>query len=149
MGSQTRREEMFAEYYKLWDFVQGYDNVFLSIKTWGVTLSSAAIGLAFIQSSVPTFLIAFFLALSFWLTETRYKLFQLTHLLRVVELEDALRDNLEIQAPRIYHAFGEESANNARVRRWRLVMFWPQVMLPHLFFVLISGVAGIVQILVR
>ena len=149
MDSQTRRAELLTEYYKLSDIIENFNANFLTIKTWGVTLSSVAIGLAFTQSSAPSFLIAFFLSVAFWLTEVRFKLFQLSHTLRAAELEDALSKGIEIPTPRIQGAFVEESIRNMRVRRWRSVMFWPQVVLPHLFFVLLSGIAGIIQFFLR
>lgn len=146
---EKRRAELFTEYFKCIDIIQGYDNYFLTIKTWGVTLSSAAIGWAFVQSSAPSFLIAFFLSLAFWLTEVRFKLLQLGHALRISELEDALSKGAEIPTPRILTAFGEESYRNNLAARWRSVVFWPQVMFPHLFFVVLSAVAGIIQLLRR
>jgi hypothetical protein len=143
MDTQTRRAELLSEYYKLIDILQGYDAHFLSIKTWGVTLSSAALGLAFVQSSAPSFGIAFLLSLAFWLTEARYKLLQLNHTYRVAQLEDALSKGVEMPTPRILGAFGDEAERNALTKRWRSVMFWPQVMLPHIFFILFSVIAGI------
>lgn len=138
MEAKDTRSELFEEYYKLAAIVQGYDAYYLTIKAWSVTVSGAAIGVALRENSRGVPIIAFALSLAFWLTEVRFKLFQLNHMLRVRELEDALRNNLPVASPRMFTAFGEESRRNLQGKRWKSVMFWPQVMLPHLFFVGLS-----------
>jgi hypothetical protein len=143
---KSRREELFTEYFKLIDMLQEYDTHFLSIKNWSVTLSGAALGLAFVQGSLPSFVIGFFLSIGFWLTETRYKVLQLNHMRRVLDLEKALQENMDIPAASILHTFREQSNLNNKQKKWVSVVFWPQVMFPHLFFTLISAVAALVQI---
>lgn len=145
--TQNRRTEMLAEYYKLIDMLQDYDKHFLSIKNWSVTLSGAAVGFAFVGSSTPSFLIAFILALGFWLTDVRFKLLQLGHITRTSELEKALSNDAEIPTPQILTSYGRKADQDIRSRRWLSVLFWPQVMLPHVFFVVLSAVAGIIQLL--
>ncbi len=150
MPDTDRRTELFEEYYKLAAIVQGYDSYCLTIKAWGVTVSGAALGIAFSRegsvaiSSVAALALA--LSGSFWLTEVRFKLFQLNHMLRVTELEHALQNGLPIIAPRIFSAFGEQSVRNIVSKRWKSVAFWPQVMLPHIVFVGVSLVLIVVEI---
>ncbi len=139
MESNVSRSELFEEYYKLSAIVQSYDSYCLTIKAWGVTVSGAAIGVAFSRAgSLGVFIVAFALSLAFWLTEVRFKLFQLAHMLRVSELENALQNNLPMTSPRIFAAFGEQSRSNLKSKRWRAVTLWPQVMLPHVFFAVLS-----------
>jgi hypothetical protein len=150
MHDTERRAELFEEYYKLAAVVQGYDSYCLTIKAWGVTVSGTALGIAFSRegSVAVSMVAALALALSaaFWLTEVRFKLFQLGHMLRVAELEDALQNGLNVPGPRIFSAFGEESVKNIQAKRWKSVVFWPQVMLPHIVFVSFSAILIIVEI---
>jgi hypothetical protein len=133
------RSELFDEYYKLAAIVQSYDSYCLTIKAWGVTVSGAAIGVAFSRGgSLGVFIIAFSLSMAFWLTEVRFKLFQLAHMLRISELENALQNNVALTSPRIFSAFGEQSRANLKSKRWKTLIFWPQIMLPHIFFASLS-----------
>jgi hypothetical protein len=133
------RSELLEEYYKLSAIVQSYDSYCLTIKAWGVTVSGAAVGVAFSRpGSLGVFVVAFALSLAFWLTEVRFKLFQLAHMLRVTELENALQNNLPVASPRIFSAFGEQSRTNLKSKRWRSLMLWHPVMLPHVFFAVLS-----------
>lgn len=144
------RSELLAEYYKVTDIVQSYDSYFLSIKTWSVTLSAAAIGISFTRSSAaPILLVAVLLALSFWLVESRFKTLQLNHTVRATALERYLGSDIDKPSPLIFRSFTEAAAANARFKRWRKVMFWPHVALPHVFFVAIAGIAAIWTALAR
>ena len=140
--SEISRSELLEEYHKLVDIVQRYDEYYIRIKGWGVTVSGAAAGFGSVEESSIVFLITAVLAFSFWLTEVRYKQFQLRHLQRVWEIENPTESGLsQLLAPRIFTAYGEERRKNVANKRWYTVMFWPQVMLPHVFFVII-GLAG-------
>src|SRR5690348_9978744 len=116
-----RRKELLEEYYKLGGIIQSFDSYALSIKAWGVTATSLAIGVAFSQSKpahVYICILALILSLAFWLTEVRFKLFQLGHMRRIKELEEVLQNNSDTVSPRIYHAYWEEAALNSRTNRW-------------------------------
>jgi hypothetical protein len=144
------RSELLAEYYKVTDIVQSYDSYFLSIKTWSVTLSTFAIGISFTRpSAAPILLAAVLLALSFWLVESRFKTLQLNHMVRATVLERYLSSDSEKPSPLIFRSFAEAAAVNAKFKRWRKVMFWPHVALPHAFFVVIAGIAAICSELAR
>jgi hypothetical protein len=122
LESSGTRAELFDEYYKLSTIVQSYDSYCLTIKAWGVTVGGAAIGVAFSRGgSLGVFIVA-----------------QLAHMLRVSELENALQNNIPVASPRIFAAFGEQSRTNLKSKRWRSLMLWPQVMLPHVFFAVLS-----------
>jgi hypothetical protein len=138
----TPRDELRQEYFKVIDILQSYDPYFLSIKNWGVTVSGAAIVLSASHKSPSAFLLVSILALGFWTTEVHFKLLQIGHTRRAIELERSLSDldtaESRPPSPRILGALWEELANNSRGHRWRLVVRSPEVMFPHVFFVAIG-----------
>jgi len=129
------------EYYKLIDMVQGYDSYFVTIKSWSATASGAALGLAFVHSLWFVAFIAAVLALSFWITEARFKVLQLNHIKRASAVEKALRSGTPLASPAILASFGEASAAHHQSKTWRRVMAWPHVMFPHVTF-FVFGIAG-------
>ncbi len=143
--SKDEKDALFSEYFKAVDILQMYDSYFIDIKKWGVTTSGIAIGAGIAEGQALVFLVALILSLSFWLTEVFFKLLQLGHTLRVSELEYALQTSSEASGPRILGSFGEQRAADLRAKRWRTVLLWPQVMLPHIFFVAISGLMLLIE----
>jgi nitrate reductase NapE component len=144
------RGELLTEYYKLTDIIHKYDDYFLRIKAWGVTVSGAAAGVGVAQRSELTFFIAALLAIAFWFTEARHKVLQLDHMLRIGELEDALKLKevpTEIQTPRIFGALSEQKKNHRKNKKWLSVLFWPHVIFPHIFFAIVGLVGGVVLII--
>ena len=148
---EKQRAILSEEYYKLAGFVQAYDSYFISIKNWGVTVSGAAIGVGFSKEAIGQntqiviFSIALILSLAFWITEVRFKLLQLAHIYRQSELEQALQDGRVIPSPRILQAYGEGRSFDQVQKRWRSIMFWPQVMFPHVIFTLLSFLLVLIQ----
>ena len=70
----TKREEaaladMSKEYYALFDTITAFDARLMIIKGWSVTLSLAAIALAFQRNHYILFLVGAVTAASFWLLE--------------------------------------------------------------------------------
>jgi hypothetical protein len=138
--TKDQRTELLQEYYHLSSYVQGYDAHFLLIKSWGITVSGAAIGVGFSSNLLGTsgrvglFGIAFVLSIAFWITEVRFKLIQLAHVYRQSGLEHALREDSFIRTPAILESYGQGMAIDRRRKRFRAVMFWPHVMMPHVLF---------------
>jgi hypothetical protein len=131
------RAELREEYFKVIDILQNYDLYFLSIKNWGVTAIGVAATVGLANKAPIVFLLITFIAVGFWITEVRFKLLQLGHTLRATELERILQEvRLNTSSPRILAAFGEESRRNIQSKRWQSVLFWPQVMFPHVVFVI-------------
>jgi len=131
-----QRETLLQEYLKLTDIVHAYDDYFLRIKTWGVTVSAAALGLGIQMFSPGVLAVALVLAMSFWVTETHFKMLQLGHMRRVSELERSLSSaKSHEESPRIFGALAEERRTNIASKRVRRVIWWPQVMFPHVGFV--------------
>jgi len=142
--NEQQRAELFEEYFRLSGFVQSYDSYFLTIKTWGVTVSGVAIGVGFSKDVInynmqsEMFLIALALGTAFWWTEVRFKLIQLAHVTRQSVLERALQENVYIKAPALLESFSAESVIQRELGRWRRIVFWPHVMFPHIIFVVLS-----------
>ena len=136
------RQEAFDEYYKVAAFVQAYDGYFLNIKAWGVTVTAGAIAAGFSSgvassrlSQVTVFGVACLLACAFWVSETMFKMLQLAHVRRASELEGLLASGAtEIAGPAYLSSFSTYQAIDRGTRRWRHVLFWPHVMLPHAIF---------------
>lgn len=149
------RQEAFDEYYKVAAFVQAYDGYFLSIKAWGVTVTAGAIAAGFSSavassrlSQVIVFGVACLLACAFWASETMFKMLQLAHIRRASELEGLLAsDAAEIAGPAYLSSFGARRAIDRATRRWRRVLFWPHVMLPHAVFACLSATLAAVAAL--
>lgn len=147
--SDLHRSELREEYFKLVEIAHKYDDYFIRIKTWGVTVSGAAAGIGITQSSPWIFFIASLLAFAFWVTESRFKILQLDHNLRIDELESALHEERVVTgAPRIYGALRERKAKHLREERWKEVMKWPHVMYPHVIFTVVGLLGGVALLLV-
>lgn len=135
------RTQLLDEYYKLSAIIQSYDSYFVSIKAWGVTVSGAAIGVGFSRGGpVAVFIVALALSLAFWFTETSFKLLQLGHFGRILQLEDALREGTDIPSPEIYRGFDKKRKKDFKSFLWLRVLFYPHVMFPHILFVVLSAV---------
>ena len=151
MMDKEQRSELLEEYFRLTAFVQAYDSYFLSIKAWGVTVSGAAIGVGFSRDLIAqnmqmqVFAIALALAIAFWFTEVRFKLIQLAHIYRQAALEKALQGNEYVKSPSILESYKEGRRTDNAQKRWRSVILWPQVMFPHVIFVVLSFILIVIQ----
>jgi hypothetical protein len=140
------RQEAFDENYKVASFVQAYDGYFLNIKAWGVTVTAGVITAGFssgVASSrlaqATVFGIASLLACAFWGSETMFKMLQFAHVRRASELESLLVSGVpDIPGPAYLSSFSTNQAIDRRTRRWRHVLFWPHVMLPHAIFAFLA-----------
>ena len=144
---KLQRTELLDEYYKLAGFVQVYDSYSVTIKTWGVTISAAALGLGFSKDVIAQdrqtviFFIAFVLAVAFWATDTEFKLLQQAHIYRYSALEKALQEDMYITSPSILLTFCEGLKTDDASHKWISVALWPSVMFPHVVFVALSAFA--------
>jgi hypothetical protein len=139
MNNNNRREEMLREYYETVGIVNAFTSNFLTIKTWSVTSGSIALGVAFAKSGNPfIFLVALILSAAFWITEIRYKIIQLAHLRRAKILEEALQKDEILETPRINATYSEAATELVLQKRWKKLVLWPQIMLPHVFIVIAS-----------
>jgi len=131
--AEYNKELIFTEYYKVVDIIQSYDQHYFKIKAWNVTLSGALIIYGVSQGEISVLIAASVFCLSFWVTEAWYKIIQNGHFKRVKEIEDALQNDTEIIYPRIYGAYIEKFSDNRKGKKWVKMMFYPQVMSPHIF----------------
>jgi hypothetical protein len=80
-------DDLQAEYAKLADTVDAFDQRLLTIKGWGVTLSLASLGLGFQQDHYGLFLVAAASGLAFWLVEATTKMHQIRYYPRMGDIE--------------------------------------------------------------
>ncbi|HVP29281.1 MAG TPA: hypothetical protein VMW35_08970 [Myxococcota bacterium] len=80
-------DPILSEYYKILDIVGQFDQRLLTVKSWGVTLSLAAIGLGFQFKTPGYFLLAAASAGAFWLIEGAMKSHQMRYYPRMREIE--------------------------------------------------------------
>lgn len=81
------REDLSKEYYALLDVVSNYDGWLLIVKGWSVTLSLAALGLAFQQRHYALFLLAAVTGAAFWVLDGLMKGYQYRYYVRMREIE--------------------------------------------------------------
>lgn len=138
--TKDQRASMLQEYYQLASFVQAYDGHFLLIKSWGITASSLTIGVGLGADAlgwdgrIGVFLTAFALSIAFWMTEIAFKLIQLAHVYRQSLLEQSLQRDVFVATPAILESYADGVRLDRARRRWRSVVLWPNVMLPHVLF---------------
>ena len=128
-------KSIFQEYIKLVDIIQSYDTHFLNMKAWGVTLAGIVLSAGVAQDNVLVLTASFVLSLSFWVTESWYKMIQNGHMQRAREIENAFHSSefLAIKYPRIFGSYLEKSEQNRKEKKWLKMMFYSQVMYPHIF----------------
>ncbi|WP_380877883.1 hypothetical protein ACFB49_14650 [Sphingomonas sp. DBB INV C78] len=97
MDDPTRLELLQAEYFKLQDHVETFDERALQIKTWSVTVSLAGVVAAYGSDSISLsdrsviLWVAAASAASFWLIEFLWKCFQWSFLPRIEAIETEMR----------------------------------------------------------
>ncbi|HEY7044693.1 MAG TPA: hypothetical protein VH419_13575 [Nocardioidaceae bacterium] len=155
------RQDLNTEYYAIVRIVGEFDGRLLTMKSWSVTLSLAAIGLGFQQSHYALFALAAGSAVAFWLVEAITKRHQMRYYPRMREIEvdtfglNRLQvDGVDASAPRIDWAWtdaGRAGHHKSRARPTVLTdgeitrmlhhTFWmPHVCIPHAVAVVV-GVA--------
>ncbi|MCD4681674.1 MAG: hypothetical protein K8R86_00210, partial [Bacteroidales bacterium] len=92
MNSNLVKDKIFNEYYKLFEFVQRYDEYFLRTKTWSVTAGSAGLALGFKDSNIYILLASGLLAICFWIIEVYFKVIQDSHIKTLNDIEILLKN---------------------------------------------------------
>jgi hypothetical protein len=103
------RKDLGEEYYAILGVVSDYDQRFLTVKGWSVTLSLVSLGLGFKEGHAAFFALAAFSGLSFWVLEALAKQHQMRYYSRMRDIEVAcfhlnrvpLPQLGEVSAPRI------------------------------------------------
>jgi hypothetical protein len=130
------REEALREYYFAQQMIDGFNDHALKIKSWSVTISALAIGLAVREGISALFILASASSLIFWMTESLWKFYQYIAIERSKELEHLLNNDLcTYNGPGIsakYRKMFEDPAFN-KARR-RVFWYW-NVVTPHIIVV--------------
>jgi hypothetical protein len=144
MSNQVK-EKILNEYYKLFEFVQRYDEYFLRAKTWSVTAGSAGLVLGFKDLNIYILLVSGFLAICFWIIEVYFKVIQDSHIKTLYNYEQLLKNNdiPDIFEPKILSSYIDNWRANVTKNRWINFTLRLSVMLPHVLILLFS-ILGII-----
>lgn len=129
-----------AEYLHLQKTIEDFDARALTIKAWSVSFGFVAIAGAFATHARVAFLIAAGSALSFWILEILWKLFQTAHYDRGYAIEAHFRGETKIAHPFQLSSAWYVAWRRDRLRRIPRIARWPHVALPHAI-VCVLGVA--------
>ena len=105
---QALREDLGTEYYTITRIVGEFDGRLLTIKSWSVTLSLAALGLGFQQQHYALFGLAAVSAVAFWMVEWLTKRHQVRYYPRMRQIEV---DRAHLNPVRL----GEERPSSPRI----------------------------------
>ena len=78
-----------AEYLRLEEIIERFDDRALTIKAWSVTLCTAGIGAGYVQTQPALFLVSSAAAILFWITEALWKENQQAFYPRTYDIENA------------------------------------------------------------
>lgn len=135
------------EYFTLQKVIEDFDGKTITIKAWSITGSLAAIATGLTVNGKPgLFLVAAVASLLFWFIEANYKGFQLSYYKRINMIEDYFSDPVanKIFPLQISKTWGN-SWHATYKGRIGQILWWPAVMLPHLFIV----IGGIILFLLK
>jgi hypothetical protein len=150
------------EYVKLVELVSNFDSNLITVKSWGVTLGLAAIGLGFKEKNWGYFLLAIVCGVSFWVIEFTIKGHQMRYFPRMREIEHEMWADSSPHSPRIDWSWkyadrilggkvSPEKAEHKLSKRpplmlsyynwpWYRRMFLTHIMYPHIFSIVLGGV---------
>jgi len=130
----AKLQALQAEYFRLEEIIEDFDNRALTIKAWSVTLCTAGVGAAYIQSEPALLLISSMAAMLFWIIEALWKSSQQAFYERTMDIERASQNDrlLELKPFNIASSWSNswhQSWTGGII--WRRIMWWPHVALPH------------------
>lgn len=133
MAGQIDLEFLRQEYFQLQQTVEDFDKRNLTIKTWSVTVSMAAVGAAITQKAPILLVLASGSALLFWIIEALWKSFQLAYYHRIRTIESYMRGGgpEDFTVPDINRAW----STGWRQYSMKTIIWWPHVFLPHAIIV--------------
>jgi hypothetical protein len=124
------------EYIELQSLINSFDNKVLTIKAWSVTISISGIGTAFVSHSPILLLFASLSAMVFWLLESYWKSFQHPFYDRVEMIEAYFSGELSTITPLQISRSWEAKYDKKIIIK---VMFWSNVLIPHII-VFLTGI---------
>lgn len=142
IDNATRLTILKEEYFKIHELMERFDEKVIVMKGWSITVSTAAVGAAFVEEKPALLLLAAAAAFFFWVIESFWKTFQEAHYLRLRAIESYFAGReADIEALQIgstwMHAWHKGLGGGAGpVRaRWGQRMTELHVALPHAAFV--------------
>lgn len=140
----SRRKEALQEYYFAQQIIDNFDARSLQIKSWSVTTSGVAIGVAFIESTPDLLVLGTLSALLFWYIDAMWKSFQRIAIERSAQIEQYLTQGIgSYDGPGWASHFELSFSFRKKLTRFSSVFVYTNTALPHLLIVL----AGIVTFL--
>ncbi len=118
------RDDLQREYYAVLDVVSAFDQRFLTIKGWSVTLSLAFLGLGFQQGHYALFGLAAITGLGFWLTEAVTKRHQMRYYSRMRDIELAAYNINHLELPLLDPSRSDKEWPLGIVSAPRIDMYW-------------------------
>jgi hypothetical protein len=136
MSVQTDNDFLRQEYFHLQNSVEDFDKRSLTIKSWSVTSSLAAIGFALKEERPVLLLVGSASALLFWVIEAIWKSYQQAHYPRIRAIEDFMRggSSTELSSPSIMRSWSKSWRWNSFIP----IMVWGGVCLPHIAVVIVG-----------
>jgi hypothetical protein len=92
-------DDLQAEYAKLVEIANAFDQRLLTIKSWGVTLGLTSLALGFQQDHYGLFLVAAASGLAFWLLEATTMRHQIRHYPRMGDIEFIAYELFAVSTP--------------------------------------------------
>jgi hypothetical protein len=86
---EALRQDLAKEYYAILEVVSAFDGRILTVKSWSVTLSLAALGLGFQTRHFGLFGLAVVTAIAFWYIDGSLKGYQMRYYSRMRDIEVA------------------------------------------------------------
>ena len=138
MDTSELNKLLAEEYLYLQNVVQEFDSKAITIKTWSVTFSLAALGGAYAVNVPLILLLAAISALLFWLLEGYWKLFQYAYYQRTGEIEDHFAGKKALLAPMQIGRVWNKRLKTGGTKRLLRIMFRAHVALPHIIIILLG-----------
>ena len=145
MNDENKQSLLQAEYFNLQSKISEYDSKALTIKTWSISFSLAAMVAAFSYRAPLALLLGSLSTLVFWVLEAHWKTFQYAFYKRAWQIEDFFEGkNVNIIPLQIGKSFTQSLLTQARKRFFK-VLFWRHVFLPHVFIFIIGIIIFIIN----
>jgi hypothetical protein len=127
----TDKELLKEEYLSLQKSVGEFDAKALTIKTWSVTTSGAALAAAYLEHEKWVLLIAAGSSLVFWYIDALWKVNQRVYYPRIREIEAHFRGEIATTPLQVSAARVKENMRRSKSRRTWAVAREPVAFLPH------------------
>ncbi|MDO5981592.1 hypothetical protein [Flavivirga spongiicola] len=138
MDETEKRSLLKDEYFNIQSKISDFDSKALTIKTWSISFSLAAMVAAFSYRAPLALLLGSISAIVFWILEAYWKTFQYAFYKRGWQIEDFFEGkNADIIPLQIGKSFSKNLSSNS-TRRFFRVLFWRHVLLPHIFIFIIG-----------